>query len=419
MSSLDPVGHRRTDIRVTRELSALFTSSSQRDRSSSSPHRRAVAVTAVVAAAAGGLAFGGPVQAARAAHRPDVVQQSLDKLVGVDRHPGALTAIRDRHGRTRHYTAGVGDLRTGSKVPVNGRVRIGSASKMFASVVVLQLVGEGRVELDASIETYLPGLVRGTGVDATTITVRQLLQHNSGLPDYTDSMFKTKGDFLPYQHVYLEPRELLDLANARENGAPAGGGWSYSNTNYVLAGLIAQRLTGRPFNELVTTRIIQRIGLRDTYAPEVGEEDIRGRHPRGYQRDPATDELVDFTRMDPSWGWAAGHLVSTPNDLNTFVRALLDGKLLDPAQLAQMRTTIPTDPKSGSGYGLGLFSTPLSCGGVAWGHGGDIPGYATVNAATDDGRAATLVVTSLTGSVKDGSVAADRGALVDAALCAN
>ncbi|PSL56990.1 D-alanyl-D-alanine carboxypeptidase [Saccharothrix carnea] len=376
-------------------------------------------MTAVVAAAAGGLAFGGPVQSAQAAHRPDVVQQSLDKLVGVDRHPGALTAIRDRHGRTRHYTAGVGDLRTGSKVPVNGRVRIGSASKMFASVVVLQLVGEGRVELDASIETYLPGLVRGKGVDATTITVRQLLQHNSGLPDYTDSMFKAKGDFLLYQHVYLEPRELLDLANARENGVPAGGGWSYSNTNYVLAGLIAQRVTGRPFNELVTTRVIQRIGLRDTYAPGVGEEDIRGRHPRGYQRDPATDELVDFTRMDPSWGWAAGHLVSTPDDLNTFLRALLDGKLLEPAQLAQMRTTIPTDPKSGSGYGLGLFSTPLSCGGAAWGHGGDIPGYSTVNAATDDGRAATLVVTSLNGSVKDESVAADRGALVDAALCAH
>lgn len=370
------------------------------------------------AVAVGGLAFAGPVPAAQAEPRGDAVQQSIDKLVGVDRHPGALAAVRDHRGRTRHYTAGVGDLRTGAEVPVNGRVRIGSASKMFASVVVLQLVGEGKVELDASVEKYLPGLVRAKGVDASRITVRQLLQHNSGLPDYTNSMFEPLGDFFPYRHVYLEPRELLDLANAREDGGPAGGGWSYSNTNYVLAGLIAQRVTGRPFNELVTTRVIERIGLRDTYAPEVGEQDIRGRHPKGYQRTIATRELVDFTRMDPSWGWAAGQLVSTPADLNTFLRALLDGKLLEPAQLAQMRTTIPTDPVSGQGYGPGIFSMPLSCGKVAWGHGGAIPGYSTLNAATDDGRATTLVVTSLDGSVNDKSVSADRAALVDATLCA-
>ncbi|MCG8923225.1 serine hydrolase [Lentzea sp. CC55] len=378
-----------------------------------------MATMTAAAVAAGGLAFAGPVPAAQAEPRRDAVQQSIDKVVGVDRHPGALAAVRDRHGRTRHYTAGTGDLRTGEQVPVNGRVRIGSASKMFASVVVLQLVGEGRLELDASIEKYVPGLVRAKGVDASKITVRQLLQHNSGLPDYTETMFAPLGDFFPYRHVYLEPRELLDLANAREDGEPSGGGWSYSNTNYVLAGLIAQRVTGRPFNELVTTRVIERLGLRDTYAPEVGEQDIRGRHPQGYQRNPTTKELFDFTRMDPSWGWAAGQLVSTPGDINTFLRALLDGKLLEPAQLAQMRTTIPTDPESGQGYGLGIFSMPLSCGKVAWGHGGDIPGYSTLNAATDDGRAATLTVTSLTGSVTDKSVAADRGALIDAALCAN
>ncbi|MFE9746406.1 serine hydrolase domain-containing protein [Saccharothrix saharensis] len=375
-------------------------------------------MSAAVAVAASAFTFAGPTPPAHTEPR-DAIQQGLDNLVGVDRHPGALAAVRNRRGRTHHYTAGVGDLRTGGKVPTNGRVRIGSASKMFTSVVVLQLVGEGRVELDASVETYLPGLVRGKGVDATRITVRQLLQHNSGLPDYTDSMFEVMADLLPYQHVYLEPRELLDLANAREDGRPAGSGWSYSNTNHLLAGLIAQRVTGRPFNELVTTRVIQRIGLRDTYAPEVGEEGIRGRHPRGYQRDPATDELLDFTQMDPSWGWAAGQLISTPDDLDTFLRALLDGKLLEPAQLAQMRTTIPTNQQAGQGYGLGVFSTPLSCGGVAWGHRGDIPGYSTASGATDDGRAATVVVTSLTGSVKDKSVDPERAALVDTALCAN
>lgn len=386
------------------------------DRPTGSRRRRLVTMATAAAIATSGLAVAGPIGAAQAETRPDAIGQRIEKLVGPDRHPGALAAVQDQRGRTRHYTAGVGDLRTGAKVPTNGQVRIGSASKMFATVVILQLVDEGKVDLDGSVETYLPGLVRSPGVDPAAITVRHLLQHTSGLPDYTDLMFPEMIDIPPYQHVYFEPRDLLDIANAEE-GQPVGT-WSYSNTNYVLAGLIAQRITGRPFNELVTTRIIERIGLRDTYAPEVGEEGIRGRHPKGYQFDDATGKLLDFSRMDPGWGWAAGQLVSTPADLNTFLRALLDGKLLKPAQLAEMRTTVSVHPQSNLEYGLGLFRTPLSCGGFAWGHGGDIPGYSTANGATDDGRTATLTVTSMTGSVTDKSVAAERPALVDAALCA-
>lgn len=379
--------------------------------------RRAVTAAATVLVAANSLTAVAP--AAQAQPRPDVVQQGIDQLVGPERHPGALAAVRDRSGRTRHYTAGTGDLRTGAKVPIDGEVRIGSASKMFAAVVVLQLVAEGKVDLDASVEKYLPGLVHGRNVDASRITVWQLLQHDSGLPDYTDTLFTGVGDLLKHRDVYFEPRELLDLANAREDGRPSGGGWSYSNTNYVLAGMIAQRVTGRPFNELVTTRIIQRIGLRHTYAPAVGESDLRGKHPQGYQLNTSTGRLDDITRIDTSWGWAAGQLVSTPGDLNAFLRALLDGKLLAPAQLDQMRTTIPLaqDAPADTGYGLGVFRIPLSCGGVAWGHGGDITGFSTVNGATEDGRAATVVVTSLTGSVKDPSVAADRSTLLDTALC--
>jgi D-alanyl-D-alanine carboxypeptidase len=115
--------------------------------------------------------------------------------------------------------------------------------------------------------------------------------------------------------------------------------------------------------------------------------------------------------MDPSWGWGAGQMVSTPGDLNTFLRALLDGRLLPSAQLEQMRTT------GDEGYGLGLMRAPLSCGGVAWGHGGDIPGYSTVDWATDDGRAVTLTVTAMTGSLADKSASAERNDVVDAALC--
>src|SRR5262249_7358976 len=143
----------------------------------------------------------------------DQTQQRLDGLVRDDRFPAALAAVRDRSGRIRDYTAGVGDLKTRSKVPVDGQVRIGSNTKTFTSVVVLQLVGEGKVALDRPIETYLPKLIRGDGIDGRHITVRQLLQHTSGLPNYTN--FLANG-FLPFQHTYSEPRELLDMALAQK-----------------------------------------------------------------------------------------------------------------------------------------------------------------------------------------------------------
>src|SRR6185312_10561146 len=127
-----------------------------------------------------------PAASADAAARPDAVQQALNTLVRDDGMPAALASVQGRNGRTRSYTAGVGDRTTGSKVPRDGQVRIGSNTKAFTAVVVLQLVGEGRIGLDATVDTYLPGLVRGEGIDGSRITVRQLLQHTSGLPNYSD-----------------------------------------------------------------------------------------------------------------------------------------------------------------------------------------------------------------------------------------
>ncbi|MFE4482246.1 serine hydrolase domain-containing protein, partial [Kitasatospora sp. NPDC056789] len=141
-------------------------------------HRVAVAVAAAAAVAAGVLA----PTAAFAGGRPDSVQSSLDTLAKDDGVPAALAAVKGRDGRTRTYTAGVGDLATGAKVPTDGQIRIGSNTKPFTAVVVLQLVAEGKVGLDSPVETYLPGLLRGDGIDGRGITVRQLLQHTSGLP---------------------------------------------------------------------------------------------------------------------------------------------------------------------------------------------------------------------------------------------
>ncbi|WP_394816245.1 serine hydrolase domain-containing protein [Streptomyces mooreae] len=349
----------------------------------------------VPAAAAAAVVFGvlmtgalaPPAASAAARARPDTIQQGLSALVHTDGLPAALASVKDHEGRSRTYTAGVGDLATGSKVPQDGQVRIGSNTKVFTAVVVLQLVSEGKIGLDATVDTYLPGLVRGDGIDGRHLTVRQLLQHTSGLPNYTA--------YLGDDARYFEPRELVDIALRHKADFAPGTKWEYSNTNYVLAGLIIQKVTGRPLAAELDRRIIQRIGLRHTSFPAPGDRTIKEPHPHGYHRDSAGAPLRDVTIMDPSWGWAAGQMISTNSDLNRFFTALLAGRLLPPAQLAQMRTTVPAAYLGpGARYGLGIVSRPLSCGGVYWGHGGSLPGYETRGGATDDGRAANIAVTA-------------------------
>ncbi|WP_371503233.1 beta-lactamase family protein [Kitasatospora sp. NBC_00374] len=346
--------------------------------------------------------------AAAAAVGPDTVRRGLNALVRNDGLPAALASVKDRTGRTRTYTAGVGDLATGAKVPVDGQVRIGSNTKTFTAVVVLQLVGEGRIGLDATVDTYLPGLVRGDGIDGRHITVRQLLQQTSGLPNYTEYL----GDDVRH----YEPHELLDLALRHPADFAPGTQWAYSNTNYVLAGLIVQKVTGRPIAEEMNRRIIKPIGLRHTYFPAPGDATIREPHPKGYYRESAGAPLRDGTELDPSWGWAAGQLISTNSDLNRFFTALLAGRLLPAAQLAEMRTTVPAESTFGDGarYGLGLVSKPLSCGGLYWGHGGSITGYETRGGVTEDGRAANLAVTT---QPTDEAAMKHVERLVDTALC--
>ncbi|MEU8996174.1 serine hydrolase domain-containing protein [Streptomyces caniferus] len=345
--------------------------------------------------------------AAVATARPDTVQQGLNALVHTDGLPAALASVKDREGRTRTYTAGAGDLATGSKVPRDGQVRIGSNTKTFTAVVVLQLVGEGKIRLDAPVDSYVPGLVRGEGIDGRDLTVRQLLQQTSGLPNYTNYGLQPR---------YYDPRDLLDIALRHKADFAPGTKWEYSNTNYVLAGLIIQKVTGRPLAQEIDQRIIKRIGLRHTSFPAPGDLTIREPHPKGYDQESAGAPLRDVTETDPSWGWAAGQMISTNSDLNRFFTALLTGRLLPAPQLAQMRTTVPAGRPFGSGarYGLGLVSTPLSCGGVSWGHGGSFPGYETRGGVTDSGRAANVAVTI---QPTDKAAIGHVERVVDTALC--
>ncbi|MFF2194715.1 serine hydrolase domain-containing protein [Streptomyces sp. NPDC058157] len=311
-------------------------------------------------------------------------------------------------GRTRTYTAGVGDRATGAGVPRDGQVRIGSNTKVFTAVVLLQLVGEGRLGLDDLVEKHLPGVVRGDGFDGRKITVRQLLQHTSGIPDYEAEV----GEAIE-QGRYVEPREVLEIAFRHPATSTDGKTFHYSNTNYVLAGLIVEKVARRPLAEEIDRRVVRALGLRHTYFPAPRDRGIREAHPHGYHQDAVGGALRDVTAIDPSAAWAAGQMVSTNSDMNRFFSALLGGRLLRDEQLRAMRTTVPVGD-SGAGYGLGLMSRPLSCGGVYWGHGGDITGFETRGGVGPDGRAVSIAVTT---DPADYAVTERLEGLVDQVLC--
>ena len=314
--------------------------------------------------------------------------------------PAALAAVTKADGSTVGVAVGKGNLETGEAPPLDGEVRIGSNTKTFVAVVTMQLVQEGKISLDEPIETYLPGLLHGEGIDGAKITVRQLLQHTSGLPEYTDTV-PGETDIFQVRDNYYSLRDLLDVALSKPAVFEPGSQFRYTNTNYIVLSLLAEKVTHRPLAEQITQRIIEPLGLSHTYYPGPGEEEIRGTHPHGYHRNTPTENWQDITRMDPAWAGGAGAMISTPSELGTFIQATLNGTLLNQDSIAEMKKTVDTSNLSGvpgSGYGLGIFSLPLSCG-TAWGHSGGIHGYTTQNMVGPDGTAVTIAGTAARGIV--------------------
>ena len=364
--------------------------------------RRSVAwrVLAVPLAAAIALgAAGGAASAAPSKGEAESLKSRAQGLVEAG-YPAALAAVTDGKGESAGVAVGKGNLETGQAPPMDGEVRVGSNTKTFVAVVVMQMVQEGKVGLDEPIETYLPGLIRGEGIDGSKITVRQLLQHTSGLPDFDETLFGTT-DVFQYRYHYVTPRDVLDSALSKPAQFEPGTQWKYTNTNYIVLGMLIERVSQRPVGEQIDERIVKKLGLSHTYFPAPGEEKIRGTHPRGYHLN-GEGKLEDITEMDPAWGWAAGAMVSTPSELNTFFQAVLDGRLLTQASIQEMKKGVDIG-SGGRVYGLGLIGTPLSCGGTAWGHGGDIAGYHTRGGVGPDGTAVTVAVTALPTAIADQS----------------
>ena len=360
---------------------------------------RVLAVPVVAAIALG--AAGGAASAAPSKGEAESLKSRAQGLVG-DGYPAVLAAVSDSKGESAGVAVGKGSLETGQAPPMDGEVRVGSNTKTFVAVVVMQMVQEGKVGLDEPIETYLPGLIKGEGVDGSRITVRQLLQHTSGLPEYTDTT-PGSGDIFQIKDHYIPPRDLLDTALGKPAAFEPGTQWKYTNTNYVVLGMLVERVSQRPVGEQIDQRIVKKLGLSHTYFPAPGDRSIKGTHPQGYHLS-AGGKLEDITEMDPAWAWAAGAMVSTPSELNTFFQAVLDGRLLTQASIDEMKNgAVDASSHLGSGtvYGLGLIGRSLSCGGTAWGHGGDIAGYHTRGGVGPDGTAVTVAVTALPSAIAD------------------
>ena len=299
--------------------------------------------------------------------------------------PGVVVASTDFEG-----VAGVADAKSGAPLTLDHRFLIGSVTKTFVATLVLQLVGEGALALDEEV-----------GPIADGVTLRQLLNHTSGLPEYYDDF---ESLIEPYREdrarrPRLTPRAALELVHAKPRLFPPGEGWAYSGGNYLALGLLVEETTGATLDDELRRRIVEPLGLEATTLRD------RTGLARAYllPGNPMFDGegLDDVTDVE-LFGWGSGEMVSSARDVARFLQALLGGELLTPELRAELLTTVPSDWEESDGYGLGIEQVsslmnqaPSPCG-PAWGHLGFAMGHTTVALASEDGtRQVVVCVNSL------------------------
>ncbi|WP_230885719.1 serine hydrolase domain-containing protein [Streptomyces spinoverrucosus] len=317
-------------------------------------------------------------------------------------------------------TSGVADLRTQRPLVPDSYFRMASTSKAFVATVILQLEEEGRLSLDDTVERRLPGVVQGNGNDGSKITIRQLLQHTSGIhDDYPD--FSSPRDYYKHRYDVYQPQQLVARAMRHRPDFQPGQGWAYSNTGYLLLDMIIERITGNPVHQEITNRVIRPLGL--THTRWTGTSPTLPRpHADAYQLF-SKGALVNVTEQVLNDSGTS--FVSTTADINRFFRSLLGGRLLRPGQLEQMKQTVAVSKDAerlwpGGRYGLGLVQRPLSCGGSYWSHEGGDGGYVALNGVTDDGTRSAVVSMSTARSDREENILEQENAasaLIDHALC--
>jgi D-alanyl-D-alanine carboxypeptidase len=367
-------------------------------------------VVALVAASLAAL----PVSASATADEGhDAAQDAMDAQVQQAGVPGVLGEAQDGGG-VWHGTSGVGDRATHRPTMPQDKFRIGSLTKPFIATVMLQLQAEGTVDLDTPVEHWLPGTVRGGGQDGRLVTIRQLLGHTSGLYDFAEDRRIQRdyfgSGFAAHRYDSHDAASLVRTAMAHRRSFEPGTDWAYSNTNYVLAGMVIAKATGHSYAHEIERRIIRPLKLRHTSLPGTSSR-IPAPHGRAYSTLSRTGRNApsrDVTALNPSLAGASGEMISTTGDLVRFMRALIGGRLLPSQQLAEMKSTVPAE--GADRYGLGLTRHRLSCGITVWGHEGTIQGSLSTAVTTPDGSHTAVFNV-------DGDWSAGTAPLVEAEYC--
>jgi D-alanyl-D-alanine carboxypeptidase len=303
-----------------------------------------------------------PAAAAESASALAQLSSTLDSARNAAGIPGLVIAVNQRTQRD-FLALGQADVAGGRPMQARDHFAVGSITKMFTAVIVLQLAAEGKLKLDDPLSLYQPDFP-----NAANITLRQLLNHSSGIHDYLE--LKLPLELIPL--VAMErftPQEVVHFAAQLDPYFPPGQGFHYSNTNFFILGLVIEQVTGQSYYHELRRRIIEPLGLQQTFFAGVDELPTDMAH--GYA-------LVNGEPRDRSYwenaslAWAAGGIVSNADDLCTFIEALATGKLIGEPWLGEMKTGVKTNGSDRYGLGLQIFEVP---GGTAFGHSGETLGF--------------------------------------------
>ena len=341
------------------------------------------------------------------------LQGDVDAMVAAGT-PGAVLFVRHGNQVTR-LTGGVAEIATKRAMAAGDSYRIASLTKTYVATVVLQLVGEGKLRLTDAVERWLPGLVP----KGDKITVHQLLNHTSGLYDHERDPQVLKPYLSGNLGYYWSPLRLVKLAVTRKARFAPGATKisSYSSTNYLVLGLIVERVTGNPLGVELKRRIFQPLRLTRTTYP-TKQTQLPSPYAHGYFLLGGKPPLVDLSAFSPSLSGPAGAIVSNVDDVAGFYRALFAGRLLKPKLLNAMMKTIPGGPdsdlKQREGYGLERF--PTSCG-AAWGHSGSFPGYKNYALSSADGKRQIVLMVNIDPTAEPEAARTLFYQLLDKAYC--
>ncbi len=350
------------------------------------------ALAAVLVSSCGGGEEGKNEEEEAQAPSQDEVQAALEQAVAAG-IPGIALEIQGREG-SEFLTAGSASLEDERLLTPEDSFRIASITKAFTAAVVMELVEEGALSLDDTVDQWVPGLL----AEGDSITVRHLLGHTSGLADYTkdDEFIEAfvAGEELP-------PERIVSFVSSEPLAFEPGSTYEYSDTDNNVLGMIVEAVAGRSYEQELSSRVLDPMELRSTVLPNSPE--MPDPHADGYQYDPESEGAEEpenvTTALDPSAAGASGALISTPSDLSRFFGGLLGGELIGEGTLEQMKETLAGEGSpSGPGTkraGLGIFSYELPCGEV-WGHTGQFPGYQAFGAATPDGSGALAMMANAT-----------------------